>query len=65
MLGLLQISLAAKVQQTEGHLLCGSEVWKVLKCLKFLFGTLTSTVSNSEGQIIKPLYTFLMDKTSE
>jgi hypothetical protein len=59
--GLLQISLAAKAQRT-GHLLREHVVWKVLKSLKFLFGTLILTVSNSEGQVIKPLYTFLMNK---
>jgi hypothetical protein len=51
-LGLLQISLAAKAQRTEGHLLRGNEVWKVLKSLKFLFGNLIPTVSNKEGQVI-------------
>jgi hypothetical protein len=63
-LGLLQFSLAAKVQRTEGHLLRGNEVWKILKSPKFLFGTLIPRVSNSEGQVIKPLYTLLMNKTS-
>jgi hypothetical protein len=33
MLGLLQMSLAAKTQRTEGHLLRENEVWKVLKSL--------------------------------
>jgi hypothetical protein len=63
-LGPLQISLAAKTQRT-GHLVRGNEVWKVLKSLKFLFGTLIPTVSNSEGQVIKPLYTFLINKTTK
>jgi hypothetical protein len=64
-LGLLQITSEAKAQQTEGHLLHGNKVWKVLKSLKFLFGTSIPTVANSEGYIIKPLYTFLMNKISK
>jgi hypothetical protein len=63
-LGLLQITLIANAQRQEGHLFRENEVWKVLKSLKFLFGTLIPTVSKSEGQVIKPLYTFLMNKTS-
>jgi hypothetical protein len=54
-LGLLQISLAAKAQRTEGNLLRENAVWKVLKSVKFLFGTLIPTVSKSEGQVIRLL----------
>jgi hypothetical protein len=64
-LGLLKISFAAKAQRTEGHLLRKNEVWKVLKSLKFLSGILTPTVSNSKGQVIKPLYMFVMNKTTK
>jgi hypothetical protein len=49
-LGLLQISPAEKAQQT-GHLLLENEVQKVLKSLKFLFGTLIPTVSKSKGHV--------------
>jgi hypothetical protein len=52
--GLLQISLADKAQQTEGHFLSENKVQKVLKSLKVLVGTLIPIVSKSEEQIIKP-----------
>jgi hypothetical protein len=44
-LGLLQITLAAKAQRTEGYLLRRNEVWKVLKSLKSLFETLIPMIT--------------------
>jgi hypothetical protein len=49
-LGLLQISLATKAQQIQGHLLDENQLWKVLKSLKltFRFKLLLSFVWNSD-----------------
>lgn len=49
-LALLQMSLAAKAQQTEGHLLHGNAVQEVLKSPNFLVGTLMPTFYKIEWQ---------------